>query len=117
MQVGDFDDDDMIEGDVDGRAVEDDLEQWTVDTFNSLPMAGESAATMVSVEPPHMHLGTVLTRNIGQDDVYKDARTDSKDRRKLDPLWSGSSCHSRLRRTSRGRSFLPAHLMLCLDTS
>ena len=52
MQVDDFDDDDMVEGDVDGREVEDDLEQWTVDTFKSLPMTGESAATMVSTDCP-----------------------------------------------------------------
>lgn len=49
MQMDDIDDDDMIEEDAGGREAEDDIEQWTIDSFKSLPMSGESAANMASL--------------------------------------------------------------------
>ena len=59
MEVDDFDDDNIIEEDVDGRGLEEDLEQWTVETFQSRPMAGESAATMVSAGSPRVCLKSI----------------------------------------------------------
>ena len=64
MEVDDIDDDNIIEEDVDGRGLEEDLEQWTVETFQSRPMAEESAATMVSILFPRVCLKTIADTRV-----------------------------------------------------
>jgi hypothetical protein len=53
MELSDSEDDDEIRSNPGyGNGEDDDLSQWTLDTFTSRPVGGDSAVNTVSLLPP-----------------------------------------------------------------